>query len=106
MGEGFPDSQAQLYNVNQSMVNGFKETFTFILVSIKADGEVYRTLFSENGDPHFPGLIVSSCYQKCVAIDKDKRLYNLNTVQKTWLFYFIAQGCSGILNQWIENEMK
>lgn len=95
-----------LHNVSQSITNGFKEIFTFILVSIKAEGDVYRTLFSENGDPHFPGLIVSSCYQKYATIEKDKRFQNLDTAQKKWLFYYIAQGCSGILSQWMENEMK
>ena len=94
------------YNVGQSIPNGFKEIFTFILVSIKAEGEVYRTLFSENGDPHLPGVIVSSCYQKYAAIDNDTGFQNLDTAKKAWLFYFIAQGCSGILSQWMENEMK
>lgn len=95
-----------LSNVSQSSPNEFKEVFTFILVHIKADGELYRTLFSENGDPHFPGLIISSCYKKYVAMDKNKHVQNLDPAKKAWLFYFIAQGCSGILNQWMENEMK
>lgn len=77
-----------------------------MLVSIKADGEAYRTLFSENGDPHFPGEIVSACYQKYVTMEKDKRFQELAAPQKTWLFYFIAQGCSGVLSRWMENEMK
>lgn len=40
-------------NVGQSIQNGFQETFTYILISIKAEGELYKILFSENGDPHF-----------------------------------------------------
>lgn len=95
-----------LCNMGQSIPNGFEEIFTYMLVSIKADGEVYRTLFSENGAPHFPGEIVSACYQKFIAMEKDKRFHELAAPQKTWLFYFIAQGCSGVLNQWIENKMK
>lgn len=95
-----------LCSVSQSIPNDFKEVFTYILVSIKADGNLYRTLFSENGDPHFSGLIISSCYKKYALMDEDKRFQKLDTVQKTWLFYFIAQGCSGILNQWIESGME
>ena len=34
-----------------------REAFTFLLVNIRADGERYQTLFSENGDSKFPGRI-------------------------------------------------
>lgn len=40
-------------NVSQSTHNGFQETFTDILISIKAEGELYKPLFSENGAPNF-----------------------------------------------------
>lgn len=93
-------------NVSQSIDKGFPETLTFILVSIKSEGELYKTLFSENGDPHFPTLIFSSCYKKYVAMENDKRFQKLKPSEQKWLFYFIAQGCSGILSQWIENGMK
>lgn len=94
-----------LNNVSQSVHTGFKATITFILGSIKEDGTLYRTLFSENGDPHFPNIIFSSCYEKYVAINKEKRFQNFSTVEQRWLFYFIAQGCSGILSQWMESGM-
>ena len=93
-------------NVSQSIYKGFKETITFILVSIKAEGELYQTLFSENGDPHFPARIFASCYKKYISIENNKQFQELNSSEKKWLFYFIAQGCSGILSQWIENGMK
>lgn len=32
----------------------FRDTFTRILTRIQADGALYQTLFSENGDPAFP----------------------------------------------------
>lgn len=92
-------------NVSQSVHRGFRETITSILVSIQADGEIYQTLFSENGDPHFPSHIFSSCYKKYAAIDEDRRFQSLKPSEKTWLFYFIAQGCSGILSQWMEHKM-
>lgn len=93
-------------NVSQSIHGGFKATITFILESIKADGDLYRTLFSDNGDPHFPSLIFSSCYEKCTAIEGEKRFPQLSPAQQTWLFYFIAQGCSGVLGQWMEGGME
>lgn len=91
-------------NVQQSIEKNFKETFTLILVSIKADSELYTTLFSQNGDPHFPNRIFSLCYEH-TEMEKDKRFQNLSQSELTWLYYFIAQGCSGILAQWIKNGM-
>ena len=72
----------------------------------KIEHELYRTLFSENGDPHFPTHIFSSCYRKFVTINDNKQFQQLKPSEKKWLFYFIAQGCSGILSQWIESGME
>lgn len=92
-------------NVRQSMQTGFYDTITLILVTIKADAKLYQTLFSENGDPYFPIKMFSSCY-KYISMDKDKRFGKLSQAEQAWLYYYIAQGCSGILNQWIENKME
>lgn len=93
-------------NLSQSAGKDFKETFSFILVSIKAESELYQTLFSENGDPHFPTRIFSYCYKKYAAINDNKQFQELKPAEQKWFFYFIAQGCSGILSQWIENGME
>lgn len=93
-------------NVSQSIHKGFKETFTDILISIKADSKLYQTLFSENGDPHFPSLIFSSCYKNFIIMDKNKEFQKLKPTEQKWFFYFMAQGCSGILSQWIEDKMN
>ncbi len=92
--------------VNQSIYKGFKETISFILVSIKAESELYKTLFSKNGDPYFPTHIFSSCYQRITTINNNKQFQQLKPSEQKWTFYFIAQGCSGILSQWIENGMN
>lgn len=92
-------------NVGQSIHKDFQETIRFILESIQAESELYKTLFSENGDPHFPTHIFSSCYQKFTAINNNRQFQQLAPSEQKWLFYFIAQGCSGILSQWIENGM-
>lgn len=91
-------------NVQQSIERNFKDTFTLILVSIKADSELYITLFSQNGDPLFPSRIFSLCYEH-TKMENDKRFQKLSPSELTWLYYFIAQGCSGILTQWIKNGM-
>lgn len=91
-------------NVQQSIEKSFKDTFTLILTGIKADSELYITLFSQNGDPNFPNRIFPLCYEY-IAMEQDERFQKLSPSELTWLYYFIAQGCSGILNQWIKNGM-
>lgn len=91
-------------NIGSSVQHDFKDTLTLIMISIKANGELYQTLFSENGDKYFPNRIFTLCY-KNIAMNNDKRFEMLSTTQQKWLYYFIAQGCSGILNQWIISGM-
>lgn len=91
--------------ISLSIHKGFKETIICILSSVKAEGELYQTLFSENGDRHFPAHIFSFCYKKYSSTETNRQFQNLKPFEKRWLFYFIAQGCSGILSQWIENGM-
>lgn len=92
-------------NVHESAQKGFRDTFALIMVSIKADGKLYQTLFSENGDPHFPSRILDSCYKQYILSNDDEKLSKLSLNEQTWLYYFIAHGCSGILSQWIKTGM-
>lgn len=94
-----------LVTVGEGAQRKFKDTFTLILVSLKADGELYQTLFSENGDKSFHNRIFALCY-KSSAMDTDEKFRKLSPVKQKWLYYFIAQGCSGILEQWISGGME
>lgn len=82
-----------------------RETFTFLLVNIRADGERYQTLFSENGDSKFPGRIFSLYYEH-IARDISAQFPRLSPKQQEWLYYFTAQGCCGILERWIYSGME
>lgn len=44
------------------------------------------------------------CY-KYIEIGKDERFQKISPIEQEWLYYFIAQGCGGILKQWIKNGM-
>lgn len=92
-------------NVQESLQHGFKDTFTLILVSIKADAELYQTLFSDNGDKQFPSKIFMLCY-KDIAVSMKKQFSKFSPTQQSWLYYYIAQGCSGILGQWMSDGMN
>lgn len=91
--------------VQESAQKGFRETFTLIMESIKADGKAYQTLFSENGDPHFPSRILDSCYKQSILSNDGDNFSNMTLNERTWSYYFIAYGCSGILSQWIKTGM-
>ena len=82
----------------------FRETFKAILVNLKADGELYQTLFSDNGDKAFPNRILSLGYENSL-MEQDERFGSLTTTQRKWLYYFVAQGCCGILEQWLSNGL-
>lgn len=94
----------ELVNNVQYSQKDFKDTFTLILVSIKANSELYLTLFSENGNPHFSDKIFSLCYQY-LDTNIDKRFQKVSLTEQTWLYYFVAQGCGGILTQWLKGGM-
>ncbi|WP_080798013.1 TetR/AcrR family transcriptional regulator [Arabiibacter massiliensis] len=92
-------------SVRASADAGFKDAFTQILAGIEANGEAYRTLFSEHGDPHFPSRILDALYAQSIPPLGDEALAGLPPHEQRWLYYFVAQGCSSILAQWIAGGM-
>lgn len=76
-----------------------------MLVKMKENGDLYITLFSENGDTHFPMKIFQMCYTD-FSSHIDRQLRNLTEAQRVWVYIYTAQGSSGILNYWIFAGMK
>lgn len=91
--------------VGQSLDSAFEETLVLILKSIKEQSEVYLALFSENGDPQFPEKILIDCYEHSVGSMKT-RFQSLSSSEQEWLYYFLAQGLSGVISRWIVGGMK
>ena len=96
---------SQLQSNLKTSPRGFREIFIFIMGNIRADGERYRTLVSENGDSKFPGRIVSVCYEH-ITDDLRRQFPGLSPAQREWLYSFSAQGCCGILERWISGGMR
>lgn len=84
---------------------GIQKALIMILEKIKSDSELYMAVASENGDDRFPARIFEICYQY-VAMDIRRQFPQLSNTQQEWLYYYMAQGCSGILNCWIRGGMK
>lgn len=86
-------------------VNSFRDVFTMIMDGVQADFEEYQALFSDNGDSQFPVRIFALYYEH-ISKDASKQFPMLSPAQREWLYYFMAQGCSGILTRWISGGMK
>lgn len=83
----------------------FHQMLHWALTSIQANGVVYQTLFSENGDPYFPNRLLSRCFQN-MALTMPEEQRTASPAQQRWLYYFVAQGCSGIISQWMQQGMQ
>ena len=95
---------SQMKSSLKTSPRSFREIFTFIMDNIRADGERYQVLASENGDSKFPGRIFSLYYES-IREELRKQFPNLSSTQQEWLYYFSAQGCCGILERWISGGM-
>ncbi|MDN2454107.1 TetR-like C-terminal domain-containing protein [Lactobacillus sp. UCMA15818] len=84
----------------ESRDQNLENIFGKILEKFKEKKELYLVLFSENGDSTFPAKIFELCYDLAVKNNKKKE------ITQEWLYYFLAYGCSGVLNRWISSGMK
>lgn len=82
-----------------------KDALTYIMVKFKAEEEVYKAVCSENGDPDFPRKLFKVCYE-LLSVQNTGLPENMPGCSKEWTYRFIAHGCSGVLNVWIEGGMK
>lgn len=93
-----------LSNIETSPKNNLGTIFRIVLNDIKNNYDEYKVLFAAHGET-FKDRIFAICYGD-----------NMNTINalfpdasnqhKEWLYYFIAEGCNGVLNKWIENKMS
>lgn len=79
------------------------EIFKIVLNDIIDKKDLYMTLFSENGDDLFKERLFSLCYKDNI-VTIEKRFPNLSKEKQELLYYFVAEGCNGVLNQWLVNE--
>lgn len=81
-----------------------KKMLTGMLEKMQESGDLYVTLFSQHGDPHFPTKIFQMCYAE-LSEQIRRRLPRLTKDQQVWLYIYTAQGSSGILHYWISTGM-
>lgn len=76
-----------------------------ILYEMKENPELYRMIFSGQGDHNFNDKLIMLCYLEGQSGMKHI-LPDLTLVQQEWFHYFLAKGCSSILDCWVQNGMK
>ena len=82
-----------------------KDMLSFIMVNFKAEEDTYKAICSPNGDPTFPAKIFEACHDVSLSsgvLDSGE----VTAVQREWAYRFAANGCNGIINQWISEGMK
>jgi len=89
--------------VKETRHKNITDVFNKILSTMKENDDLYMTLFSENGDSTFPTRIFNLCYEQ---IDPPIEVPSISKSQQEWLYYYMAYGCSGIINHWVNNGMK
>lgn len=93
-------------NLVSTEQRGISDTLSLIMVSIKAEADMYMTLFSDNGDPTFPKKVFEMCYQIDQIMDGVSIEGQFSDVKKKWFYNYLAYGCNGIITQWIAEGMK
>lgn len=79
--------------------------FKVILKDILQQKELYLLLFSENGDGLFKERLFEYCYRENMVVVK-RHFPDLSSKHQEWLYYFLAEGCNGILSQWIKGGIQ
>ena len=81
-----------------------EDMFFLVLQDIQRNKYFYVALFSENGDKVFKKRVFELCYTSQIQFIRN--LFPDSTPQKQeWMFYFIAEGCNGVLNRWIDGGL-
>lgn len=78
--------------------------FLIVLEDLINRKDMYLILFSKNVDMMFKKRLFEMCYAD--NIENIKLDYpRLDEQKQSWLYYFIAEGCTGVVSQWIKNDM-
>ena len=81
------------------------EIFRTVFEIVGENRALYRILFAENKDATFRQRIFSVCYESNIEAVK-KHFPDLDGPRQQMIYYFIAEGCNGILNKWLFEDIK
>ncbi len=82
---------------------GSENTLEQILTMMKENASLYGTLV-KHGDPGLPHKVFKACYGATSEYIAD-RYPALSEERRAWLYSYVAQGASGVLECWIAEGM-
>lgn len=96
-------------NLEQKLVSmgvtEFTEVLRIVLTEIKENHDIYNLLMSDSVDSEFRDRIFAHCYDYNIKTI-NKIFTNLSEEKREWIYYFIAEGCNGILTRWLKSGMS
>ncbi len=90
--------------VEQSIADGFPKAMEGMLRQVVKSGGLYQLIASPHGDPGFSRRLSELCWRK-LSGQIDAGFPALSAAQRRWLYEFLAQGCNGILQNWMAGGM-
>ena len=101
--------QEQLDHLAQRVrVEAKKRPFSYlhvILSDILDNRDLYLMIFEKSGDDSFRRQILDVCYEENMEVIRET-FPALSPARQEWLYYFVAEGCNGILQRWLEDGEK
>ncbi len=98
----FGELEEALMNLNH---RDFQQVFRVVLENLKDNHDSYEVIFAQDGDGAFKKQIFDLSYHENIRIIH-KFFPQMSQTEHDWLYYFIGEGCNGILNHWINTGMK
>ena len=81
------------------------DIFYIILEDILEKREIYLILLSKNGDRLFRKRLFALCYGD--NMETIRALFpSLPPKKQEWVYYFIAEGCNGLLSRWLADGFQ
>ncbi|OUZ16458.1 hypothetical protein A5868_001379 [Enterococcus sp. 12F9_DIV0723] len=91
--------------VREAQGKSMSTMFEKMFMKIKNESDLYLTVASDNGDTGLPSRILNMFYKEAHPYFEVLLRGNSNQ-REDWLYYFVANGCAGILSYWINTGMK
>lgn len=90
--------------IESAVKDDSRKSIAHILKAIRANGDKYLLLTSDNGDRNYIENILKTWYNNNSEI-LDCTLPKLDHVKRAWLYDFITQGDTKVVIDWIEGGM-
>lgn len=97
--EMLDELEAKIKEVNLA---DLRSIFSIVLNEVRDNRSYYELMFIENGDRRFRDRLFELCLFSNMEVI-NRFFPALNDKQKKWLYYFIAEGLTGVMSKWMQD---